>query len=297
MQERGPMRATLIHNADAGDRLVLDGFEIARAVEGLGWTVKSHAASELEKAFAAPADVILVAGGDGTVGRVAKRLAGTGIPIGVIPTGTANNVARSLGVVLEPSAAIEALGQSLPRDVDLGTVTIGESEEQRFIEGFGVGVFAYVMAEQATEEHKKLDRASRLLARELERYEPQHVRIEVDGHDVSGEYLLVSVLNLRSLGPALQLAPSALFDDGELDLVLVRPDDRASLVAKLEGAPADGDIVLPPFEHHRARHVRLLDYGKWSHVDDDASDRPGAVDVRIDPRAVQFMLPAWRAPL
>jgi diacylglycerol kinase (ATP) len=276
----------------------VEGAEIVEAVRELGWSVTVLDGGEVEKACDRPADVIIVAGGDGTIGRVAKRLAGTRLPIAVVPTGTANNVARTLGIALQPRSAIGALAQAVVRDVDLGVVATRDGSDERFIEGFGIGVFAHVMAERATEEQKTLDRASTMLAKELENYEPLHVRIDVDGRNMSGDFLLVSVLNVRSLGPALQLAPHASFDDGKLDLVLVRPEDRGAFVAKLHGAartPSNEDIALPPLERHRTKHVHVRSYRTWAHIDDRSRELEGDVDVRIVPRAVRFLLPATRA--
>jgi diacylglycerol kinase (ATP) len=288
------MRATLIHNTKAGDGREPESMKIAGALEKLGWSVTSFDRRELEQAYAnaKPGDVVIVAGGDGTVGKVAKRFAKTGVPIAVVPTGTANNIARTLGVGVEPRFAIESLERAVPRDVDLGVVTQGEKREERFIEGFGMGVFAYVMGERATKKkHKKLRRALALLAEELEFYEPHRAEIDVDGRDVSGDYVLVAVLNLLSLGPALRLAPQASFDDGELDVVLVRPEHRASFVAHLRRAAVEGDIALPTFEIHRARKVRIGGYGKWAHIDDCSREIEGEVEIRVEPGAVRFLVP------
>ena len=86
-------------------------------------------------------------------------------------------------------------------------------------------------------------RRSRLLADELaEYYEPEHGSIEVDGRDLAGTYLLACVMNLRSLGPALQMAPDACFDDGLLDVVpRIRPEHRADLHALLRRGAAEGE--------------------------------------------------------
>ena len=155
-----------------------------------------------------------------------------------------------------------------------------------------MGIFAYVVGEVATKKHKKLSRALELIADELETYAPRRTRLEIDGADHSGEYLLVAVMNLRSLGPALGLAPKAEFDDGELDVVMVHPEHREALVRHLRRASAEGDIALPHFELHRAKHVVLESHGKWSHVDDCPRQIDGAViEVDVEPRAVKVLLP------
>ncbi|HEY2513954.1 MAG TPA: diacylglycerol kinase family protein, partial [Polyangiaceae bacterium] len=203
MQARAAVRVTLIHNPDAGGGSVPDRAEIVDALESFGWRTRAVDRSQLEDVIKKPGDALLVAGGDGTVGKVAKRLAGTGVPMAVIPTGTANNVARTLGVGVDARSAIDGLPRAIVRGVDLGVLDRHCGEEQPFLEGMGVGLFASVLAERATKKHKKLRRAFRLLANELETFEPLRTKLDVDGRDLSGHYLLVSVMNLRSLGPAL----------------------------------------------------------------------------------------------
>jgi diacylglycerol kinase family enzyme len=284
------VRVTLIHNPKAGDRRLPDCAEMVADIEAFGWKVKAVAKSAMDEALRHPGDAVLVAGGDGTVGKVAKRLAGRGIPMAVIPTGTANNVARTLGIGVEARTAIDDLQRAVVRPIDLGVVH-RDGEEERFLEGFGIGLFAWVIAERATRKHKKLRRALALLAEELANYAPRRARIEIDGRDASGEYLLASVMNLRSLGPALGLAPEAQPDDGLLDVVLVRPEHRDSLLAHLRRAAVDGDLALPRFEVHKAEHVRMSGQGKWAHVDDCPREFPGDVEVRVDARAVNFFVP------
>lgn len=285
------MRVTLIHNPSAGAGRVPDCHGMVEAIEDLGWKVAPFDKGEIDAAVEKPGEAILVAGGDGIVGRVAKRLAGTGIPMGVIPTGTANNVARTLGIGIDARAAIDLLGRATVRDVDLGQVVQGEAEGQLFLEGFGVGIFAWVMAERATKKHKKLRRAFGLIAKELQDYDPHRARIDIDGRDVSGEYLLAAVMNLRSLGPALGLAPDAQFDDGLLDVVLVRPEHRDALHAHLKRAALEGDIALPRFEVYRGEHVRISGHGKWAHVDDCPREFEGDVEASVQPGAVKFLVP------
>jgi diacylglycerol kinase (ATP) len=282
------MRVTLVHNARAGDRRVPDPAELVVALEGLGWRAKVVDRNELDEALRKPGEVVVVAGGDGTVGKVAKRLAGTGIPMAVIPTGTANNVARSLGIGVEVAPAIQSLRRAALRDVDLGVVGSGE----RFVEGFGVGLFACVMAERATRKHKKLERASELIADALQAYEPESALIEIDGRFVSGEHLLASVMNLRSMGPALGFAPDAEFDDGLLDVVIVRPEHREALLSHLKrGTGGDEKVALPRFEIHRAEYVRFRGKGGWAHIDDRARALCGDVEVRVEPRTLRVFVP------
>ena len=283
------MRATLVYNPSAGGAWTER--EIVEQLEGIGWEVdRCLAKTELDDCLCHGADVIVVAGGDGTVGKVAKRLAGTATPLAIVPMGTANNVARSLGLGVEPSSAVLALKRAVDRRIDLGIVS---SRRQRdyFLEGFGVGVFASVMGEKSNKEDKRLHRALGLIADELEQYEPHRFEIEVDGRDCSGQYVLAATMNTRSVGPALTLAPEARCDDGELDVVFVRPDAKRSLIAHLRRAVAQGDIALPAFETIRAKHVRLRGDGPWAHIDEAARPLEGDVCIDAAGGAVKILAP------
>lgn len=284
------MRATLLYNPKSGtaedERRLVDAFA------EVGWKVERCVHKKnLEDCMCDPGDVVIVAGGDGTVGKVAKRLAGTNVPMAIVPTGTANNVARSLGIGVDPKIAITGLSRATERVVDIGMVKSAAGSEA-FLEGFGVGVFAYTIGEKATRKHKKLRRALTLIADVLEDYKPRRFDIHVDGVDLSGEYLLAAVMNVKSFGPALGLAPEAKVDDGLLDVVLVRPEHKEALIAHLRRAAVEGDVALPAFETHHARRVQVRADGRWAHVDDRPRELEGDVKIDIAAGAVRVLVPS-----
>lgn len=285
------MRATLLHNPKSGGAKEND--DVVKAFADIGWDVHQclHK-KELDSCLDGDVgDAVIVSGGDGTVGKVAKRLAGMDVPLVVLPTGTANNIARSLGIGVDCDAVISGLAKYAERAIDLGTVnsTLGD---EGFLEGFGVGVFAYVVGERATKKHKKIQRGLELIADTLEKYEPRHFMIEVDGNDLSGDYLLIAAMNVRSFGPALGFAPHARMDDGLLDVVLVRPEAKESLVSHLRRAAKEGDMALPHFETHQGKRVTLRADGRWAHCDDDPRELEGEISIGVRPGAVRVLVPA-----
>ena len=94
------MRATLIHNPGAGDDRQPTGRQIEVLMKEAGYKVRYQSTKEKgwTKVLKKEADFVVVAGGDGTVSKVARRLIGTGVPIAVLPVGTANNISRTLGI-------------------------------------------------------------------------------------------------------------------------------------------------------------------------------------------------------
>jgi diacylglycerol kinase (ATP) len=275
------MRATLIHNPKAGTSQSADGL-VARLLE-IGWEVVRRVASrDADASIARGVDVVVVAGGDGTIGTVAPRLMGTEIPLAIIPMGTANNVARSLRIGVDAEAAITALANATLRRVDIGRITEEGEPPELFIEGVGLGIFAHVLGERAETARAKrtMAEAMALIADELEAYVPVSCELELDGRKVSGSYVLAAIMNMQSVGPALGVAPAARCDDGELDVVLVGPESRAALLRRLRSG-AGGAVFHPPDPSiTRARHVRVRGYDLWLHADDRS--RQLKKDVTID---------------
>src|SRR5258706_10465064 len=97
------VRVTLIHNPKAGRGKASPG-ALKKLLRDAGHKLSYHSCKERgwKEALMEPTDLVVVAGGDGTVGRVARRLTGRGIPIALLPSGTANNIARTLGQIEQP---------------------------------------------------------------------------------------------------------------------------------------------------------------------------------------------------
>ncbi len=286
------MRGTLVFNEKSGGATSPE--HLVEELAGVGWKVgRIVSKDQLDDCLCHGTDVVIVAGGDGTISRVAKRLAGTHIPMAVVPMGTANNIARSLGIGVDPTVAIGGLEHALEKSVDLGVIRTPTSTHH-FLEGIGIGVFADVIAEKATKKSKNIKRGLELLASELETYAPQHFELEIEGQDRSGAYLLAAVMNTRSLGPALELAPDAKCDDGELDVVIVHPEARQALITHLKRAAEEADIVLPTFETIRASHVRMRADERWVHIDDHPHELAGAATIDVVVGAVRLLAPSRR---
>jgi diacylglycerol kinase family enzyme len=298
---------TVVQNPDSGTGSVRRN-RLVRLLgdEGFSVTYASTKDGGWEHLLDDPGDMVLVAGGDGTVGHVAEQLVGRGVPLAILPLGTANNIAKSLGLTDSAEAMVAGLRRAARRRLDAGTVR-GRWGARYFLEGVGLGLFARTMClvDRRTEAGRiepaegeaALTRDLRYLARVLEKLRPQHWHIEADGHDRSGEYLLCEVMNIRSVGPNLVLAPEADSGDGWLDLVLARPEDRHELQAYIAGriAGREPSLALPV---ERVRQVRIVAGGEEVQVDDEIerpSENPGAVgamlDIGIAPGALDVVVP------
>ena len=302
------MRITLIHNPKAGDaRHGKDQLMAALAEAGHHATYQSTKEPGFRKALKQPADLVLAAGGDGTIGKVAFRLIDSGIPLSVLPLGTANNLARALGFVASPEEIIARLERGKKQVFDVGLAT-GPWGERYFFEGVGGGLLAdYVRAAKKEEKQngkaeklskeQEMARHGALLRRMLHDYPARQWKIEIDGKDISGRYVLWEAMNIRSVGPALHLAPHAETRDGRFDFVCARTADRARLMEHFDARVA-GKKSKSPLPTRRFRELRILWKGSTIHLDDELwrnkKNKKSSDEIRITikPSALIVLPPA-----
>lgn len=299
------MHVTLLHNPRAGGGEP-GRDEMVRALMDAGHAVTYQSTREdgLEHALEAPGDVVLVAGGDGTVRKAAAQLIGRGIPIALLPLGTANNIFKTLVLSDSLQETVDALPTAHSMPFDAGTAK-GAWGETHFLEGVGLGAFPITMClaenradnREARSDHEDLGltRDLRYLGRVLRTMKPINWQIEADGEDLSGEYYLCEAMNIRSVGPNLVLAPGADPADGLLDLVLVSEKERPHLLEYIAGRSAgrNAGIDLPV---RRVGQVTITAAGAQVHID-DRLERPhekpsavgGLVDLTLLPGALRFL--------
>src|SRR3954471_5407680 len=145
------MRITLVHNPKAG-RGEHRKKDLLAAIADAGHSVTYQSSKKegWEKALRKPADLVLAAGGDGTIGKVAAYLVETGIPLAVLPLGTANNLARTLGFHAPVDQIINGLATGIRHEVDVG-VASGACGKRYFFESAGGGVLADYVKNPKTE--------------------------------------------------------------------------------------------------------------------------------------------------
>jgi len=272
------MRILLVHNPKAGSK-EHEGEDFIKALKKAGHkaTYQSSKEKGIAKALKKKIDLVLVAGGDGTVSKVARRLVATDseVPLAVLPLGTANNFARSLGFCLSEKELIEQLNDGKYDTFDVGLAR-GPWGKRYFFEGAGAGLFADYL--RAPKEDGKKDKpkskveAMRSHVRELHRrlrtYRARQWEIEVDGSDLSGRYLLWHAMNIRSVGPVLTLTADAKTSDGTFDFVGAREEDRALLLDYFD-ARVGGKRRKFPLRAKRFTKMRLH-WNKWPlHFDDE----------------------------
>ncbi len=199
--------------------------------------VEATSVPMLEAAIAtardAGASLVVVVGGDGTVRAAARLLAGTGIPLGLVPAGTGNLLAAALGIPRAPGRAAAALETLATRTIDLGAVAIHRGHgpaspddlEERFTVACGAGFDAAVMAATSGELKRRLGVGAYFAsaARLMGGLRAIHFRIDVDGVTLETDGMVALVANCGDLVPGV-VRPRVPLDpaDGLLELLVLR---------------------------------------------------------------------------
>lgn len=283
------MKALLIHHPDAGtgspSRKALE-----KAIKAAGWKLDCLERDKADaKAIAkAEADLIAVAGGDGTVADALKALPDRRVPVAILPTGTANNVARALGLTAEPEPLIVAWDPGRRLRIDIGEAE-GPWGRKLFVEGIGFGAFARSLCMvDSCEDSDDCPTGVEALCEAIAGAQPLPLRIKVDGDTFKGESLLVEIMNVPLTGPRLALAPRARPGGGELCMATLKPSAREAMLAWLREPNGD-----PPVDQHIGRTIRVTGGGVPMRIDDKACalEEDREIVVRVQSQAVEVLAP------
>ena len=202
--------------------------------------------TEVKNALRRGYRLFVAAGGDGTIDTVAAALAGTQATLALVPAGTRNNVAFSLGIPEDPAAAIALLRTGRRLKIDLGLVDNG-LEKRIFLEACSVGLLSALFPATDDIQHGNLGRLGDLLAT-LISSPASEIHLTVDGQPpVRTHGHIVLAANMLFVGPRFRVAPDSLLDDNHLDLVvyadLTKMDLLGSVIQSATGGPEDDRIL------------------------------------------------------
>ncbi len=245
-------------------------------------------------AVKAKASLVLVAGGDGTVRVVCAELAGTGIPLGLMPSGTGNLLARNLGIPLDESAALDVAFSGKQKQIDLIEVTVDDAEQTEHIAVMaGMGLDARIMSGTDDGLKKVIGPAAYVVAAGDAANLPSFdVTVRMDDDEPIDRHAgLVMIGNVGALQGNVQLLPDAKYDDGLLDLFVVSPSNvidwvRITTSVILPGKESD-EIDRAQGHHVVVESSEPVEY----QLDGDASGECRKISATVLPRTLTVMVP------
>jgi diacylglycerol kinase (ATP) len=289
-------RAALIINPIAGhgahgrrlaEHIVLARETLARAdvevdIEATGGPGDAHrlAAEAVQRGVA----LVIAWGGDGTINEIGSSLVSTNVPLGIVPAGSGNGLARDLGLPADPEQALMVAAGGIERRIDAGAFN-----EHLFFNVAGIGLDARIaeLFARRGADRRGFGAYLRITARELWRYRAREYAIVVDAQPLVRQALMITVANSRQFGNGAQIAPRAHLDDGELDLVIVEQQPLARVALRIpalfRGTLAEG----PGLVMRRLRTGEIRAQGQLSfHVDGEPRIATNGVQIRTHPAAL-----------
>jgi diacylglycerol kinase family enzyme len=283
----------LFHNPTAGEG-EHKREDLIKQIEAAGYdcSYSSTKKEGIEESLPSDDDIMVVVGGDGTVRKLAASLLERPLrekpgPIGLLPLGTANNIARTLGLKHTPGEIIDRWAQCNTRSFDIGKIT-GLEKNSFLLEGLGFGVFPKLIKEmkdrkvKAEDPEQELKTALESLHTIILNYKARECKIVLDEEEIIDKFLMVEIMNIQSLGPNLNLAPLADPGDGELDVILVPESQRDELAAYIERRLRYGKDEPFLYKAHRTKKVKVTWKGHLLHVDDELFKIEKSEEIVID---------------
>jgi len=199
-------------------------------------------------------ETIVVAGGDGTTNEAINGLFGTGVPLGILPFGGSNVLARELRIPLHPVEAARVLGQKRLRKIDLGSV-----QGRYFSMMASCGYDAYAVSRTDGRIKKVLHRYAYIWAglKDFVLYKPTEIEIDVDDGHFRDAGTFVVVGNAHLYGGSHEVTPFAEIDDGFLDVCIYQGKYQFGLARFAIGVLSKQHLNMRNVKYYRARKVRL----------------------------------------
>lgn len=292
----------LLHNPTAGEEDHTKK-ELIPLIEKAGWECRYSSTKEKGWEKIEPdTDFVVVAGGDGTIRKAAltlldRKFSDKRLPIAILPLGTANNIAKTLGITGPVEQIIESWKTGVVKKYDIGRID-GLPAPHFLVEGFGYGLFPRLMKvmkkvdkELKATPEKALQTALEELHHLILSTEARHYHIQVDEQDHSGRFLLVEVMNSRSIGPNLDLSPQADPGDGRFEVMLLPETERAALASWIKDK-IDGNGNGFAFTPIPGNKIQIHTEDILLHTDDEliSLEEPARVSVELQAGVLDFLV-------
>jgi diacylglycerol kinase (ATP) len=293
---RRPIRAKLIFNPGSGQTLESP----QQLVSILAEMQKQHILPEVfvtqpdcslesvvQRALKSGIKLIVVAGGDGTIDSVVGAMVGQDARLGIIPTGTRNNVAFNLGITGDIAECVALLRDGRQLKIDVGRVHSGHARHW-FLEGVALGLISDLYPIADDFQHGDLTQIGGLFST-LVSATPANLDINLDGKQhltTTGHMLLVA--NMSYIGPHFQISPNVSFKDGRLDVFTFSDMSKLNMISYAL-LSRGGLLEDEGIQHYRAKTIKIVSDPPMPVLADGTLLGPGLLSIHIHPRALRVM--------
>ncbi len=231
-------------------------------------------------------DILVAVGGDGTINEIASAMDGSGKIMGIIPYGSGNGLARSLGISLNERRAVQTLNNLNVNQIDTGTFN-GKS----FFNMAGIGFDAHISAIFANNVKRGLGGYVKTTVNEISNYKCQHYVLEIDGKSINRDAFMISIANSSQFGNNAHISPFASLKDGLLDVVITKP-------FPLYQFPVLGYRMFSRSTHRskyvvilKGREIRITRQGDGAiHLDGEPYDMGSELQINIKPLSLSVLV-------
>ena len=293
------MRAKLIFNPSSGTigQSPIQLMEVIHEMQSLGIVPEPYlvepgcdVVGEVKKARLSGIGLFVVCGGDGTINSVAKALVGTRAILGIIPSGTQNNIAISLGIPTTIPAAVAVLRTGVKTKIDVGIATVGKVKTP-FLEVCSIGLISALFPSADDIQHGNLARVGDFLT-SLAGSPPAEIHLVLDNKlEIQNLGHVVLVSNMPYIGFHYRLGPDDAYQDGLLDVLFFADLSKLDLLGYVFTGVGEGNPEDPRIQHYHVRKVEIITQPEMPVMADGIALESGPVEIEIRRNAISVMVP------
>jgi len=228
-------------------------FPASRFIQEVVFTERVGHATELARdAVAREFDIVVASGGDGTINEVACAMVNTGIPMGILPAGSGNGLARCLGISMSYALALRTIIRGKTKLMDVASVN-----DKLFTSIAGIGFDAFVAKKFADKAIRGMLSYMQIILQEFRHYKPVRYNLTIDGKNIEKLALMIVFANSDQFGFNTRIAPDAKVDDGLLDVCVLRKMPVSKLLSvgyhSLRGTLAETGFI----EYYKGKEISI----------------------------------------
>jgi len=246
-----------------------------------------HATDLAKDAVVRGVDIVVASGGDGTVNEIASALVNTDIPLGILPAGSGNGLARSLGISMNYALALRTIIRGKTKMMDVVNVN-----DNMYTSIAGIGFDAFVAQKFAESSIRGMISYMQIILNEFSNYKPCTYSLIIDGVHIEKQALMIIFANGNQFGFNTRIAPDAKVDDGLIDICVVRKMPVSQLLITgyhlMKGTPEKTGYA----EYFKGRNIQIRNItDPLMNIDGEPKIMKSPVDISIKPLSLCIIVP------